>query len=302
MPLSAVFHTSSLQKQVAALSDAFAIAGEFLHCDVINSGHINMTFRATYRKPDGTTRRYIFQRVNDAVFPCPRDVMHNVEKVTNHIRWKMLRVLKTPFRQTLNLYSARGGRKYLEIPGSGFWRCYNCIENTHTFDVADHPRQAYEAARAFGAFQQLLCDMNPELIRKAEANLDTVMPGSVLYDFGDMVRTMTSPAAEDEENLDKTFLRMPMFEAVVKGYLEASREFITPQEVSKLAFSGLLITLETGIRFLTDYLEGDVYFKTKKERHNLHRARTQLRLVESMEEQMPEMEKCVRECFQTVNG
>ena len=133
-------------------------------------------------------------------------------------------------------------------------------------------------------------------------DLDTVMPGSVLYDFGDMVRTMTSPAAEDEENLDKTFLRMPMFEAVVKGYLEASREFITPQEVSKLAFSGLLITMETGIRFLTDYLEGDVYFKTKKERHNLHRARTQLRLVESMEEQMPEMEECVRKCFQTVNG
>ena len=59
MPLSAVFHTSSLQQQVAALSDAFAIAGEFLHCDVINSGPINMTFRATYRKPDGTTRRYI---------------------------------------------------------------------------------------------------------------------------------------------------------------------------------------------------------------------------------------------------
>lgn len=248
--------------------------------------------------------------------------------------------------------------------------------------MADHPRQAYEAARAFGAFQQLLCDMNPEdihetipffhhtrrrfdhlekaaaadshgrlntcrkeldFIRRRERyvdvlldlqergelpvrivhndtkinnvmldretdkavcviDLDTVMPGSVLYDFGDMVRTMTSPAAEDEENLDKTFLRMPMFEAVVKGYLKASREFITPQEVSKLAFSGLLITLETGIRFLTDYLEGDVYFKTKKERHNLHRARTQLRLVESMEEQMPEMEECVRKCFQTVNG
>ena len=76
MPLSAVFHTDSLQEQVAALGDAFAIAGEFLHCDTINSGHINMTFRATYRKMDGTTDRYIFQRVNDAVFPCPRDVMH----------------------------------------------------------------------------------------------------------------------------------------------------------------------------------------------------------------------------------
>ena len=145
---------------------------------------------------------------------------------------------------------------------------------------------------------------HPSVLMGANSSLTWLsrMPGSVLYDFGDMVRTMTSPAAEDEENLDKTFLRMPMFEAVVKGYLEAARDFITPQEVSKLAFSGLLITLETGIRFLTDYLEGDVYFKTKKERHNLHRARTQLRLVESMEEQMPEMEECVRKCFQTVNG
>ncbi len=89
-----------VQEQVAALSDAFAIAGNFLHCETINSGHINMTFRATCLEPDGT---------NGVVFPCPRDVMHNVEKVTNHIRWKMLRVLKTPFRQTLNLYSARGG-------------------------------------------------------------------------------------------------------------------------------------------------------------------------------------------------
>lgn len=75
-----------------------------------------MTFRATYRKPDGTTRRYIFQRVNDAVFPCPRDVMHNVEKVTNHIRWKMFRVLKTPFRQTLNLYSARAAANTWKFP------------------------------------------------------------------------------------------------------------------------------------------------------------------------------------------
>lgn len=105
-----------VQEQVAALSDAFAIAGNFLHCETINSGHINMTFRATCLEPDGTTRRYIFQRVNGVVFPCPRDVMHNVEKVTNHIRWKMLRVLKTPFRQTLNLYSARGAASIWKFP------------------------------------------------------------------------------------------------------------------------------------------------------------------------------------------
>ena len=131
-------------------------------------------------------------------------------------------------------------------------------------------------------------------------DLDTVMPGSVLYDFGDMVRTMTSPAAEDEEDLEKTFMRMPMFEAVVKGYLETAKDFITPLEVSLLPFSGKLITLETGIRFLTDYLEGDVYFKTEKDRHNLHRARTQLALVKSMEQQMPEMEKLCADVFKAV--
>ena len=131
-------------------------------------------------------------------------------------------------------------------------------------------------------------------------DLDTVMPGSVLYDFGDMVRTMTSPAAEDEEDLEKTFMRMPMFEAVVQGYLETAKDFITPLEVSLLPFSGKLITLETGIRFLTDYLEGDVYFKTEKDRHNLHRARTQLALVKSMEQQMPEMEKLCADVFKAV--
>ena len=104
----------------------------------------------------------------------------------------------------------------------------------HTRRRFDHLEKAAEADEAVCVIDQ-----------------DTVMPGSVLYDFGDMVRTMTSPAAEDEEDLDKTFMRMPMFEAVVKGYLETARDFITPQEVSKPAFSGLLITLETGIRFLT---------------------------------------------------
>ncbi|KAA5514586.1 phosphotransferase, partial [Bacteroides caccae] len=124
-------------------------------------------------------------------------------------------------------------------------------------------------------------------------DLDTVMPGSILYDFGDMARTMTSPAAEDEEDLEKTFMRMPMFEAVVKGYLETAKDFITPLEVSLLPFSGKLITLETGIRFLTDYLSGDVYFKIHRPEHNLDRCRTQMALVESIEAQMDEMKAVV---------
>lgn len=122
-------------------------------------------------------------------------------------------------------------------------------------------------------------------------DLDTVMPGLPHYDFGDMVRTGTSPAAEDETNLDLVTMRFPMFEALLRGYLAGAGSFLNPVEKSLLPFSGKLITLEIGIRFLTDYLEGDVYFKTKRSEHNLDRCRTQLKLVRSIEEQYDEMRK-----------
>jgi hypothetical protein len=125
-------------------------------------------------------------------------------------------------------------------------------------------------------------------------DLDTVMPGLSLYDFGDLVRTATSPAEEDETDLTKVQMRMPMFEALVEGYLDSAGDFINDVEVDHLAFSGKLITLEIGIRFLTDYLEGDVYFKTYREHHNLDRCRTQLMLVKRIEEQEEAMVKFAR--------
>jgi Ser/Thr protein kinase RdoA (MazF antagonist) len=124
-------------------------------------------------------------------------------------------------------------------------------------------------------------------------DLDTVMPGSVLYDFGDLVRTSTSPAAEDETDLSKVRMQFPMFEALVKGYLESARGFLTPKEKELLPFAGKLITFEIGLRFLTDWLEGDVYFKIKRLTHNLDRARTQFKLVESIEAQLPAMQALV---------
>ncbi len=120
-------------------------------------------------------------------------------------------------------------------------------------------------------------------------DLDTVMPGLVHYDFGDLVRTSTSPAAEDEKDLSKVTMQMHMFEALIKGYLESANEFLTPLEKKYLPFSGKLITLEIGVRFLTDYLAGDVYFKIHREEHNLDRCRTQFKLVKSIEEQEDEM-------------
>ncbi|MFZ2658174.1 MAG: aminoglycoside phosphotransferase family protein [Victivallales bacterium] len=126
-------------------------------------------------------------------------------------------------------------------------------------------------------------------------DLDTVMPGLALYDFGDLVRTSTSPAAEDEKDLAKVKMQMHMFEALAKGYLDASGEFLTKTEVEYLPFSGKLITFEIGIRFLTDYLSGDTYFKIHREGHNLDRCRTQFKLVESIEEQEANMKKFLQD-------
>ena len=126
-------------------------------------------------------------------------------------------------------------------------------------------------------------------------DLDTTMPGSALYDFGDMVRTSSAAAAEDERDLSKVYSKKEYFEALVHGYLAQAR-FLTEAERANLAFSGRLITLTIGIRFLTDYLAGDTYFHTSCEDHNLVRCRTQFKMVESMEAQADEYEAIVRSC------
>ncbi len=128
-------------------------------------------------------------------------------------------------------------------------------------------------------------------------DLDTVMPGLSLYDFGDEVRTMTTSAREDEENLEKVQFHLLLFEELVKGYLSAVGQLLNRTEIRHLAFAGRLITFEQAIRFLTDYLLGDVYYKVHDREHNLRRCRTQFRLIEQMEEMEPEMERIVKEVF-----
>lgn len=369
-PLNSVSH--SVRSVIKSISHEFAIAGEFVDGHEINSGHINTTYIAEYERECGKRRRYILQRINEQVFKDPLAVMGNVESVTRHINWKVLRVKKDLGGQTLNLYPARGGRFYAEGPNGGIWRCYNFIEGCHTYDIVENTRQAYQAAKAFGSFQDLVSDLpvgeieetipdfhnTPKrferLMKVIEADpcgrlesvreevafvmaredvcsrlvrlkeegilperithndtklnnvmidaetdeavcvidLDTVMPGLSLYDFGDLVRTATSPAAEDETDLGKVQMRMSMFEALVEGYLDGCN-CLCKAETDHLVYGGKVITLETGIRFLTDFLEGDVYFKSKHERHNLDRCRTQFALVERIEEQEKDMTRFV---------
>ena len=371
-----------LAARIARIGDQFAVSGDFLYGEELRNGHINTTYRACYRSEDGQEDRYILQKINDYVFKDPAQVMRNVEKVTRHITWKLLRRRRDAAGQTLNLFPARGGRNYIILPEEGgMWRCYNNIEDTHTYDVVENTRQAYQAGFAFGSFQDLISDMNPEdikesipdfhntpkryeaLLASAKADvkgraancqaelellagwadrfsritsmlesgelptrithndtkinnvmldsetdeavcvidLDTVMPGSVLYDFGDMVRTATCMASEDEEDLSKVRMEMPFFESLAEGYLDAAHNFLTTREVEYMPFAGWLITTEIGIRFLTDYLDGDLYFRTEKPEHNLIRARNQFKLAQSIDSQMISMGKYVRRLMRSYN-
>ncbi|MEI6807663.1 MAG: aminoglycoside phosphotransferase family protein [bacterium] len=126
-------------------------------------------------------------------------------------------------------------------------------------------------------------------------DLDTVMQGSILYDVGDLVRTSTITTAEDEQDLSKVNMDISRFEAIIRGYSETAGALPSPAEKDLLAFCGRLITFTIGIRFLADYLSGDVYFKTHRPNHNLERARVQFTMVRKMEESSTAMERIVRQ-------
>ena len=125
-------------------------------------------------------------------------------------------------------------------------------------------------------------------------DLDTVMPGSVLYDFGDSNRFGSNTALEDETDLSKVSFNLKIFKAFTEGFLSEVGDILTDTEKELLAFSCILMTYECGIRFLADYLEGDVYFKTSHDMHNLERARNQFKLIEDMESKLEEMKKIVK--------
>jgi Ser/Thr protein kinase RdoA (MazF antagonist) len=349
------------------LAAAFQFQGEVSAFAPFGNGHINDTYLVTCQAA-GAPVRYTLQRINRQVFRSPAAVMENIVRVTAHLAAQLAGAPDCD-RRALTLVSARDGSNWHEDAQGETWRAYRFIENARSYETATSVDQAFQAAQAFGRFQQQLASLpaprlnetiphfhhTPKrfavleqaiaadakgraklarqeiefaLARRSiagvllEANLperithndtkfnnvllddatgeslcvidlDTVMPGLALYDFGDMVRTTTSPAAEDEQDLSKVTMQFPLFEALVRGYLSAAGEFLTKSEKKFLAFSGKLITFETGIRFLADHLNGDTYFKIHREGHNLDRCRTQFKLVEAIERQEDEMNRLV---------
>jgi aminoglycoside phosphotransferase (APT) family kinase protein len=365
---------------LAAIGSAFDIRGKMVDADRYGTGHINDTFAVTYLHGEGATR-YIHQRINRHVFADTVGLMDNVRRVTSHLRGKLTGAGGGPagpgvsglHRRVLTLVPKLDGSVYHIDDDGWMWRTYFFIERAQSYDMVRSPELAFEAAKAFGAFQEGLVDLpeprlnetipdfhhtprrfaalqaavdadvenraagaaeEVEFVASHEAvlgrllamqdageipervthndtklnnvmidedtakavcviDLDTVMPGLALFDFGDMVRTSTSFSKEDELDLSKVQLQMPLFEALVRGYLQSAGSFLAPVEMGELVFAGKLITLEIGMRFLTDYLAGDTYFKTHKEGHNLDRCRAQFRLVESINENWELMQQVV---------
>jgi hypothetical protein len=129
-------------------------------------------------------------------------------------------------------------------------------------------------------------------------DLDTVMPGSILFDFGDSIRTGANTANEDEKDLSKVDINLPIYEAYTRGFINSTRQTLTEVEIDNLAFSARFMTFIMGLRFLTDFVDGDTYYRTTYPDHNLDRALVQFRLVEAMERNAQRMHEIVMESIE----
>lgn len=147
------------------------------------------------------------------------------------------------------------------------------------------------------------CNLNNILFDEAThlpvaiIDLDTVMPSSPLYDFGDSMRIGTNTAKDDEKDLSLVSCDLSLYEAYARGYLEAAGEILTREELALLPYASLVITAEDGIRFLMDHIDGDTYYHTDYAGQNLDRSRTQLKLLSDMERKLPEIRKILQKIY-----
>lgn len=346
----------------------FDISGKIVGVEPFGNGHINRTLLVTM----DSGNRYVLQKINNNVFKKPREVMENIINVTEFLRGIG--------EETLNFHKTVDGDILLDCDG-GFYRVYDMVEDTITYDTVENADVYKSAGAAFGNFQNKLSEFDASVLhetisrfhdtpnryqnfknavesdsvgrlsecrdevefvterkdtfaeivngivdgsvplrvthndtklnnilidketKKARVviDLDTIMPGSMLYDFGDAIRFGASTAAEDEQDIDKVHFDINLFRAYAEGFCGAVGSRMTERERELLPYSAYLMTMECGMRFLTDFLEGDTYFGIAYPTHNLVRCRTQFRLAKEMQEQADEMLKIVNNiCDKTV--
>ncbi|MCX6241531.1 MAG: phosphotransferase [Bacteroidetes bacterium] len=366
------------------MTDILNIAGQFNiegkpgSFERTGNGHINDSYRISIF-PSGSPE-YFLQRINHHIFTDIPKLMENILKVTNHISEKICSgIAGVPFSD-LRLIPARNKNFFHTDEDGNYWRMFNYVGDSRSFDLVPGPELAYEGGKAFGLFLRLTSDMDVagltetikdfhnietrlaafhriciedpcgrvnevrdeiRFIEEREGemhsilklghsgqiplrvthndtkfnnilfnsqdkaicivDLDTVMPGYVLFDFGDAIRTGANTGAEDEEDLRNVDINLDLFSAYGRGFLENAGAFLTEAEKAHLAFSARFMTFIIGLRFLTDYLAGDKYFKTRHPAHNLHRAKAQFKLVRSMEENAIAMERIISDLCKLTN-
>ena len=353
---------------ISQILAAYALPGTVADVARHGKGHINDTFCVVCKTPEGGTARFILQRLSQAAFPHPEEVMENFVGITSYLRREILAEGGDPLRETLSLVKTGDGADFVTDADGRAWRLMPFIENADCYQSAT-PELFAASGRAFGRFQYMLRDypartlhetiphfhdtesrfeqflaaleadkmnraegVSPEiqfiLRRKADCgvalralregklplrvthndtklnnilidrdthegiciiDLDTTMPGLAINDFGDSIRFGANHCMEDEQDLTKVNFDISLYEVFTRGFLEGARGSLTPAELEYLPWGARLMTLECGIRFLTDYLDGDHYFHVSHPRQNLDRARTQLKLVKDMEEQFDAM-------------
>lgn len=361
-------------EEIKKVCARFALRGKYLRYELINSGHINMTYRVYFFR-DGEEKDYILQKVNTFVFKKPVEVMENISSVTEFIRRKIKQKQATAKRNVLHYSSTGAGEYYTVMENGDFWRCCRYIDGSVCFEATDNLEVVEEAGKAFGEFQMYLsdypveklniviphfhntvlryetfrnsiqadvCDRKKEVEKDIEEylaleevatrpyrlqrqgvlplrvthndtkisnvlfdektlkhlsviDLDTVMPGLVAFDFGDAIRVVASTSAEDEKDVSKIALDIRKYEAFARGFVGVLKNTMTEDEKHTLALGAVAMTVECGMRFLTDYLDGDVYFRVHYPTHNLVRARAQLALAKDMIRRLEEMQLIVDE-------
>lgn len=366
----AVSHESQERKiDVDALQElslvvkSFAIDGEFREASILKKGHIHDTFVSTWQA-GRLKRRYVHQCINNNVFPNVPLLMNNIRLVLAELKKDLLRTGNPNGEKAISLVSAKNGEPYVQTPSGKFWRTYEYLEGTTSFEVCDSAELAGATARACARFALHLRDLDPGLIGEpiyrfmdaeyrleqfdaavqedrvgrvkecqadiafveqkrsvasllnaglrdgslptriihgdtklnnvlfcektnqvlAMVDLDTCMPGTLLFDFGDLVRNSSVRAAEDERDLSKVKVDKEFYTAIVQGYREVFGELLSEGELRLMPQAPKVLALMLGSRFLADHLRGDQYFKIHRPEQNLDRARCQFQIVRALEE------------------
>lgn len=361
-----------MREKITNLCRQFNIKGNLVEYKPISSGHINTTFQVAFDN-NGKKEECVLQKINKYVFKNPKQVMENIEKVTNYILEDLKRNNVNANRRVLKFYNSKQGTPYVIDQEGEYWRVYEFVKDSVSYDLTSNLKVLEETGKAFGKFQSQLNDFpieelnitipnfhNPparyitfkqlieqdpyfrvnecqdeiETLLELEQlisqmtilseqgklkqrvvhndtkcnnvlfdnktkdylcviDLDTVMPGLIGYDYGDAIRFCCNSASEDEKDLSKVKLDFKKFEAFTKGFLSQVGNNLEQEEYQTLALGAVTITTELAMRFLSDYLCGDKYFKINYQKHNLDRARSQLALSKDMIKNLDKMKQII---------